>query len=411
MCTIRMQSNASSSKNVTDICGFRRGSVDGSASPILFEGASFILIEQGSGMLLFNAAERRFSPGCLVSILPWDVVQFQSEEDLVIQTVSYDLFVLNNIIKTAFNYNNAKLDMIEMLERNPVISCDGDALREIQRLFSAIEAECGLDSVPNATSKAYLHNIWLPCKLVELMVVCCRQARNNPDAPAVAAEEEGYAGILRYILSHLSRKITLKSLSTVFGYSEESIQSYLYQNLGLSLNDLISEMRIVRTITYLLYTDLSLEEISAILGFVDSSRLSKVFQARMGDKITAYRKTYSTVNDICKLRNDRKGIDIVSYICRHYQEPLNANDVAVAFSVSVDDMNKLLLYHTEKNFTVFLNTLRVKKACDLLLQTDKTVLDISLEVGYNSIKTFNRQFLRIIGQSPSDYRKIYYPGK
>ena len=48
--------------------------------------------------------------------------------------------------------------------------------------------------------------------------------------------------------------------------------------------------------------------------------------------------------------------------------------------------------------------LRVNKACSLLDETDKKVIDISEEVGFGSLRSLNRSFLEIMGTTPIKYR-------
>lgn len=54
---------------------------------------------------------------------------------------------------------------------------------------------------------------------------------------------------------------------------------------------------------------------------------------------------------------------------------------------------------------VYLTRLRVDKACELLAQTDLTVTQIALEVGYSSNQVLARVFLKYMRLSPSDYRR------
>ena len=44
------------------------------------------------------------------------------------------------------------------------------------------------------------------------------------------------------------------------------------------------------------------------------------------------------------------------------------------------------MYYIEKNFYNFLNQIRIRKACDLLTETELPITDISALVGYNSTK-------------------------
>ena len=56
-------------------------------------------------------------------------------------------------------------------------------------------------------------------------------------------------------------------------------------------------------------------------------------------------------------------------------------------------------------FNDYINSLRINDACRQLRQTDKTVTEISECVGFNTLRTFNRAFIKQVGTSPSEYRK------
>ncbi|HUX38927.1 MAG TPA: AraC family transcriptional regulator [Rectinemataceae bacterium] len=58
------------------------------------------------------------------------------------------------------------------------------------------------------------------------------------------------------------------------------------------------------------------------------------------------------------------------------------------------------------SFPVWLNARRIEFARELLLaRRDMSILDIALDVGYSSKSSFNSQFSRIVGMSPSEWRK------
>jgi YesN/AraC family two-component response regulator len=68
----------------------------------------------------------------------------------------------------------------------------------------------------------------------------------------------------------------------------------------------------------------------------------------------------------------------------------------------------LSVYIKEKtgaNFSDHLNEIRIRKAKELLIVTEMSIQDISLEVGYANITSFNRMFKKQIGMSPGEYRK------
>ena len=155
---------------------------------------------------------------------------------------------------------------------------------------------------------------------------------------------------------------------------------------------------------YLLYTDLTLEELAEILGFVDSAHISKVFKARVGMKASDYRKTYQKIGDRCQINDRKVYYEIVAYIYRHYTEDLKVSDLSREFCVTVKELNRILLYQVEMTFHGYLNYIRVNKASELLLTTDKTVLEIALEVGYNTEKTLSRNFIMVRHITPGKFR-------
>ena len=53
----------------------------------------------------------------------------------------------------------------------------------------------------------------------------------------------------------------------------------------------------------------------------------------------------------------------------------------------------------------YLQPRRVERSMFLLRETDRSVTDICLDVGFSSLGTFSRTFRDIVGESPTDYRK------
>ena len=53
----------------------------------------------------------------------------------------------------------------------------------------------------------------------------------------------------------------------------------------------------------------------------------------------------------------------------------------------------------------YLQRRRVERAMFLLCETEREVTDICFAVGFNNVANFNRQFYKICGRTPSDYRR------
>jgi len=53
----------------------------------------------------------------------------------------------------------------------------------------------------------------------------------------------------------------------------------------------------------------------------------------------------------------------------------------------------------------YISHFRINRACRLLTNTKQNVLDIAFDCGFRNISNFNRQFRKITGCSPTEYRK------
>ena len=57
------------------------------------------------------------------------------------------------------------------------------------------------------------------------------------------------------------------------------------------------------------------------------------------------------------------------------------------------------------SYNEYVNRYRISKACYLLTNSDRTVLDISSECGFNSLRSMNRNFRKQTGMTPAEYRR------
>jgi len=206
---------------------------------------------------------------------------------------------------------------------------------------------------------------------------------------------------------HLSEKMTLEKISKQFYLSRNSVRLYIFEKTGLAFHELVNEMRIIRTIHYLLYTDFTLEEIAPILGYVDAAHISKVFSFRMEHKISDYRRTYQKVLSIADIEEKKLAYQLVEYISGNFRGEIQAHEVAEKFGISIEEMNKHLIMQVENNFYDFRNKLRIDHACELLLNTDMSITDIAIEAGFNTVKTFRRNFIQLRHMLPTEFRMTH----
>jgi len=89
---------------------------------------------------------------------------------------------------------------------------------------------------------------------------------------------------------------------------------------------------------------------------------------------------------------------------RAYTEPLNIP--ALARIALVSDAHFIRTFKDTFGETPhrYLQRRRVERAMNLLRETDRSVTDICMSVGFSSLGTFSRTFREIVGASPSEFR-------
>ena len=94
----------------------------------------------------------------------------------------------------------------------------------------------------------------------------------------------------------------------------------------------------------------------------------------------------------------------ISIMETEYTSDMSVSDMASELGFDRSYFSTLFKECTGTSPYAYLTSLRVRKACELLLQTDMSVLEVSESVGINP-HNFSRIFKRETGISPTDYKK------
>jgi YesN/AraC family two-component response regulator len=94
----------------------------------------------------------------------------------------------------------------------------------------------------------------------------------------------------------------------------------------------------------------------------------------------------------------------MAYLEQHYNEHITLSQVADHVFVSQWHLSKLINRHVGKNFFDILNQLRIQKAKELLRDPALRVHEIATQVGFADVAHFSKNFKRLTGKSPAEYR-------
>ncbi len=93
------------------------------------------------------------------------------------------------------------------------------------------------------------------------------------------------------------------------------------------------------------------------------------------------------------------------YVENNYKFDISMQEVAEDMGYSDAYFSKLFKQYFNQNFTAYLTEYRIKKAKELLTDTNNSIKDISRMVGYEDSNYFAKIFKRIVGEIPSKFRE------
>jgi AraC-like DNA-binding protein len=92
-----------------------------------------------------------------------------------------------------------------------------------------------------------------------------------------------------------------------------------------------------------------------------------------------------------------------------YAEPLNVRAVAAVAHISEAHFIRSFRATFGETPHRYLQRRRVERSMFLLRETDRSVTDVCLDIGFISLGTFSRMFREIVGETPSGYRSGHGP--
>jgi AraC-like DNA-binding protein len=398
----------------TKICSFDNEVIEKPTRPLIHQAARFLYFKKGYGNIIVDGINYKIIPNTIIAIIPWEISDITEVlETLQFKKIIYDYSYINNSLKntSSLTPDDSIAELFQIMSKHPALYLNDYQAKKMDMLFDDLENELGIASTLDERKPKPLSELFVSNKIIEIMILCERSIYESKgkelDKEPGIVRSQGKS-ILTYIYAHSSDGLTLEKLSKVFYMSESSISKHIMDLTGVSFINILNDIRIEKATDYLIHTDLSLNDIANLLGFVDASHISKHFQSSIGISPMEYRKIYQHLHKKTVYSHNSKEYAylITDYLYKNYMiEKLNCNKVAQKFGLSSVEVNKALLYYTEKNFDNLLNFIRINKACELLASTEDQILYVALDVGYSNVKTFNLNFIKYKNMTPSNFRK------
>lgn len=105
------------------------------------------------------------------------------------------------------------------------------------------------------------------------------------------------------------------------------------------------------------------------------------------------------------MRQSDRMKEILSYIHEHFNQKIVAIDIANHLNISRSECFRCFKHFMNKTLVEYVNEYRLRRSTILLRETEKSIIDISVECGFEHVSYFSRLFLDAYSMTPLQYRK------
>ena len=184
----------------------------------------------------------------------------------------------------------------------------------------------------------------------------------------------------------------------ILSLTQEHISSYLTEEPDIT-------KYICKLNTELPWQKAVLEYLSKIFFGSEEMKASDIFIQSHIFIIWEYLYHHHISSHIAQSKPNTPVREVLDYIHNNYSEELALEDFTHIAHMSKEHLCRIFRKSTGQTPISYLKQYRILKSCYYLKETDKKISDICTLVGFNNISYFNREFLRVLQTTPSQYRR------
>jgi AraC-like DNA-binding protein len=143
----------------------------------------------------------------------------------------------------------------------------------------------------------------------------------------------------------------------------------------------------------------------------NQQRLLDMFVTQKHPVYGANGKIIGVMGTVQSYENNKKSvvpylevIEAVDYIRENYDQKIKVPDLAALSNISPRQLNRRFISVFGINAQQFLIKTRIQSACEALLNSQKSILEISMDVGFCDQSAFTQHFHKHVGVTPHKYR-------
>jgi AraC-like DNA-binding protein/ligand-binding sensor protein len=210
-----------------------------------------------------------------------------------------------------------------------------------------------------------------------------------------------YMGVGEYVIPIKSGDMVLGAITAGFFNYRPELSRYLIKRNSRISSNIDYEKACELFDRYIAAPDIDTEQMIVYLEFAAEYLANTYLHLKnihAGEKIPV--KRYDS-------RENTIIAHALEYIKKNFVSPILVRDVAAYCFCSESYINHSLKKRGNMNVSTYINKVRVENAKYRLLHTKDTMTNIALDMGFNDPNYFSRIFARLVGNTPSEFRRRY----
>ena len=98
---------------------------------------------------------------------------------------------------------------------------------------------------------------------------------------------------------------------------------------------------------------------------------------------------------------------IFQYVIQNFPYKIHLEEIATLVNLTPPSFCRFFKSRTTKVFSSFVNEVRVGNSCKMLIEDKHSISQVCYLSGFNYLSNFNRQFMKIKGMTPSEFKRLY----
>lgn len=353
---------------------------------------SIIFVLDGAAVISINGLNYPMEKGALFCLYTHHIYKID-KITVPVHVVQIDFFIgLFMYMSWEKHPKNANAALV--YDTCPAAYLSGTELLRIEGLINDILEEHSSERLESGNLIAY--------KTLELHAYYCRYIYEQIGTPT--EEKIAVWSCIEKLLLSPEKELPLKTLAQETGCTPEALTARIKRCCGFTPCQLHQLGRVYNARALLRFSQLSIEYISEQSGFASIQDFCRVFDRWFGISPGEFR-TACAENQGMPSAGTEVCMQILQYLHHHFSEEISEESLADYMCVKCGTVRRLLTKHFGCSLLQLLRQIRVRYACSLLAATDKTVLEIAVDCGFESYAAFRRAFLTEMNEAPAQFRR------